>query len=89
MIGRLTSEPYTRMNARMNARRVATRRVTANLPVTLLEEACAATGHGLTETIVEGLRLVRATRAVTKARALRGRLPLVVDLEASRERARR
>jgi len=62
------------------------RRVTANLPDDLLAEAMAITGRGITETLVEGLRLVRYTRVLEKARALRGRLPLDVDLETSRER---
>jgi hypothetical protein len=76
------------MNDRMNASPARTRRVTANLPVTLLEDACAASGRGITDTLVQGLLLVRATRAAAKARALRGRLLLDVDLEGSRERAR-
>lgn len=67
----------------------ATRRVTANLPADLLDDACAATGKGITETLVAGLTLVRRTRAARKAAKLRGRLRLDVDLEVSRERARR
>jgi len=39
------------------------RRITANLPEGLLEEAMAVTGKGITETLVEGLRLVRRARA--------------------------
>jgi len=64
-----------------------TRRVTANLPVALLDRARRATGKGITETLVEGLELVRRSAAAAKARALRGKLRLEVDLEASRERA--
>jgi hypothetical protein len=66
-----------------------TRRVTANLPVDLLEEACRATGKGITETLVSGLALVKRSAAARKAARLRGRLHLDVDLEVSRERARR
>jgi hypothetical protein len=66
-----------------------TRRVTANLPEELLEEAMRATGGGITETLTEGLRLVRRTRAYPKAMALKGKLRLRVDLDASRERRRR
>ena len=66
-----------------------TRRVTANLPVDLLDEACRATGRGITETLVTGLSLVKRTAAAAKAKQLRGRLKLDVDLEVSRERPRR
>jgi hypothetical protein len=66
-----------------------TRRVTANLPVEALEQACEATGLGITETLVRGLELVRRSAAVEKARRLKGKLHLDVDLEVSRERARR
>lgn len=65
------------------------RRVTANLPAELLEGACRATGRGITETLVAGLTLVKRTAAARKAARLRGRLRLEVDLETSRERARR
>jgi hypothetical protein len=67
----------------------APKRVTANLPKDLLDGAMAVTGKGITETLVEGLRLVRRARAYEKAMALRGKLRLDVDLEESRERHRR
>ena len=66
-----------------------TRRVTANLPVDLLEQATRASGKGITETLVAGLALVKRSAAVRKAKALRGRIRLDVDLEVSRERTRR
>jgi hypothetical protein len=66
-----------------------TRRVTANLPAELLEQALEATGEGITETLTEGLRLIRRTRAYPKAMALKGKLRLHVDLARSRERRRR
>jgi hypothetical protein len=69
-------------------RRPAIRRVTANLPAKLLRAACQSAGKGITETIVEGLELVRRAGALEKARRLRGRLRLEIDLETSRERAR-
>lgn len=65
------------------------RRVTANLPVDLLQGACRVTGKGITETLVTGLALVGRTAAAGKAARLRGRLRLKVDLGISRERARR
>lgn len=63
-----------------------TRRITANLPDDLLEEAMESTGKGITDTLVEGLELVRRARAHRKAMALKGRLTLDVDLEVARER---
>lgn len=66
-----------------------TRRVTANLPQELLEDACKHSGRGITETIVMGLELVQRTSAVAKAAKLKGKLHLKIDLEGSRERAGR
>lgn len=66
-----------------------TRRITANLPEDLLNEATRVTGKGITETIIAGLELVRRSRAHAKAAALRGKLQLDVDLESARERHRR
>jgi len=65
------------------------KRITANLPEDVLSGALLATGKGITDTLVEGLRLVRRAHAHEKAMALRGRLVLKVDLEESRERRRR
>jgi len=63
--------------------------VTANLPEPLLAEAMEVTGRGITETLIAGLNLVRRVRAYEKALALRGKVRLRVDLDASRERRRR
>lgn len=63
------------------------KRITANLPEGLLEEAMQVTGKGITETLVEGLNLVRQTRAYQKALKLKGKIQLDIDLEASRERS--
>jgi hypothetical protein len=68
---------------------MSVKRVTANLPADLLEDARAVTGKGITETLVEGLKLVRRTGAYQKAMRLRGKLQLDIDLERSRERRRR
>ena len=67
---------------------VMTRRVTANLPEDLLRDAMDVTGKGITDTLVEGLRRVRRSRAFDKAQALRGKIELKICLEESRERAR-
>ena len=72
----------------MNTGSSETRRVTANLPVELLEEACELTGRGITETLVEGLTRIRRSGAADKARRLKGKLKLEIDLGRSRERAR-
>lgn len=63
------------------------KRITANLPEGLLEEAMQVTGKGITETLVEGLNLVRQTRAYQKALKLKGKIQLDIDLKASRERS--
>ncbi len=63
-----------------------TRRITANLPAELLEEACQVSGAGVTETITQGLCLVKRGAALAKASRLRGRLKLDLDLQISRER---
>ncbi len=63
--------------------------MTANLPEPLLAEAMEVTGRGITETLIAGLNLVRRARAYEKALALRGKVRLRVDLDASRERRRR
>lgn len=47
------------------------------------------TRKGITDTLVEGLRLVRRARGYEKAMALRGKVRLDIDLETSRERGRR
>jgi len=85
----LTDRSYGRMDERMDRGADRVQRVTANLPATLLEEARLATGKGITETLTEGLELVRRAAAAKKAARLKGRLKLEIDLEASRERARR
>jgi hypothetical protein len=63
-----------------------TKRITANLPGPLLDDAIAVTGKGITETLIAGLELVRRSRAHAKSSALRGKLSLHVDLDQSRER---
>jgi len=65
------------------------RRTTTNLPRDLLEEAMQATGRGITETIIEGLTLVRRSRAAQLAKALVGKLQFDFKVDESRERSRR
>ena len=68
---------------------MSARRITANLPRELLEQAMKATGRGITETLIEGLERLRRADAYRKAMSLKGRIRLAVDLEVSRERRRR
>ena len=65
------------------------RRSTVDLPEDLLHDAMKVTGKGITETLVEGLRLIRRRRAYDRAMALRGKIRLRVDLASTRERGRR
>ena len=64
-------------------------RITANLPAELVDEATRITGKGITETLIAGLEFVRRSRAGLKARQLRGRVTLDIDLDEARERHRR
>jgi len=65
------------------------KRTTANLPAELLRDATRTTGKGITETLIEGLELVKRSSAYYKAKALHGRFRLKIDLDTSRERNRR
>lgn len=65
------------------------RRITANLPEDLLRQATQVTHAGITETLIEGLKLIKRTSAHEKAQALRGKLRLEIDIGESRERSRR
>lgn len=68
---------------------MVTKRVTANLPLKLLDDALHVTGGGITDTIVEGLRAIARRRAYEKAMGLKGKLDLGIDLNAARERTHR
>lgn len=85
----LNRAPYDHMVCDMASGSAIAQKVTMNLPAELLAEAQAVTGEGITETVKRGLELVRRSGSLDKARALRGRLSLDVDLEVSRERRRR
>lgn len=63
------------------------KRITANLPQALLDEAIATTGQGITETLIYGLGLVKQTRAYKKGMKLKGRLNLKINLGQLRERS--
>jgi hypothetical protein len=50
------------------------RKITVEVPAELLARAQAASGHSLTATVREGLRLVAAGQAYKSLRAQRGRV---------------
>lgn len=56
-----------------------TRRITANIPVELLEQAQKALGEGITETLVAGLEALVRKSSLSKAEALKGKIRLVAD----------
>lgn len=55
------------------------KRITANLPGALLEAAMAASGQGITETLVAGLEALLRKDALEKTKKLRGRIYLQPD----------
>lgn len=63
----------------------STQRITVHVPADLLERARRSTGQGITATVREGLQLVAAAEAYRQIRALRGRVPVPVDIERLRE----
>ncbi|HEX9645995.1 MAG TPA: hypothetical protein VGB88_00760 [Alphaproteobacteria bacterium] len=64
-----------------------TRKITAHVPVELLQRAQEATGKGVTETVRRGLDLLVAAEAADELRRLRGKVRLDIDLaELRRDR---
>ncbi len=64
-------------------------RITANIPLQLLTEAKRVTLKGITETLIYGLLLIKRSLAYHKAKHLKGKLQLKLDMDLSRERHRR
>jgi hypothetical protein len=64
------------------------KRITANLPEDLIKQATEVTQKGITETLIEGLKLIKRSAAFEKAQEMKGKLDLSIDLELSRERSR-
>ena len=67
----------------------AARKITANIPEKLLQEAQKVTGQGITETLIAGLRFLRRQLAYQEFQNLKGNLNLDIDLDVTRERTRR
>lgn len=60
------------------------KKVTANLPAELLESAQRASGLGITETLVAGLKELERSRKRSALRKLRGRVKFDLDLDSTR-----
>jgi hypothetical protein len=76
------------MAARRTPKKPAVRRVTVNLPSEMLGRAQAYTGKGITETVVEGLQLLRQQGAVKGLLSMAGKLDLGLDMDELRGRGR-
>lgn len=61
------------------------KKITVHVPGELLERARQQTGQGITSTVRQGLRLVAASRTYSRLLALRGKVPITIDLEGLRE----
>lgn len=61
------------------------RKITVEVPAELLEKAQEQTGHGVSETVREGLELLRRRSAFQRLRELRGKVKFDIDLMALRK----
>lgn len=61
------------------------RKITVEIPESLLEKARAQTGEGVTETVRAGLKILASIRAQQELKALRGKVKFGVDLMALRK----
>ncbi|HSW93373.1 MAG TPA: hypothetical protein VLJ15_03350 [Gammaproteobacteria bacterium] len=62
-----------------------TQKITAHIPTTLLHEAQAATGKGITETIKIALSQLAHAGAYEALRKMRGKVTFSIDLENLRK----
>ena len=60
------------------------KKITANLPASLLERAQQLTGQGITETLITALQELERSHKRSALRALRGRIRIDLDLERTR-----
>jgi hypothetical protein len=60
------------------------KKITANIPVKILEQAQATTGLGITETLIAGLEELERSRKRTALRMLRGKVRLDINLDKTR-----
>jgi hypothetical protein len=61
------------------------KKITVQIPESLLKKAQKASGLGITPTIRQGLQLVAAGGAYGKLRRLKGKVKFSLDLKALRE----
>ena len=57
-----------------------TRKITGHIPAALLEAAQAETGQGVTETVRQGLELLKCARAYRQLREMRGKFKFDMPL---------
>jgi hypothetical protein len=62
-----------------------TQKITAHIPVHLLQEAQAATGKGITETLKIALNQLAHAGAYEALRKMRGKVKFTIDLDDLRE----
>lgn len=61
------------------------RKITIEVPESLLKRAQDSSGKGITATVRQGLELVAAARTFDELRKLRGRFRLSIDLDELRK----
>jgi hypothetical protein len=61
------------------------KKITIQVPSSLLQKAQSATKMGITPTIRQGLELVAAGRAYEKLRRMRGKVKFSINLKSLRE----
>ena len=60
------------------------RKITANIPQDILENAQRLTGKGITLTLVEGLKALDRNARISALRRLRGKVEFNLDLDRTR-----
>jgi hypothetical protein len=60
------------------------RKITANIPEDILENAQRVTGKGVTLTLVEGLKALDRNARLSALRRLRGKVAFDLDLDRTR-----
>lgn len=63
----------------------AIKKITVNIPEDLLASAKRLTGHGITETIIEGLRELEKREKRRALGKLKGKIAFDLDLEETRK----
>lgn len=61
------------------------KKITANIPAKLLQQAQQSTGLGITETLVAGLEELERSRKRSALRMLRGKVRFALDLSKTRK----